>query len=704
MGRGWGSLYRRGRAGTTVLRVGARGEDPVIRSIVTLEAGLEPGVGLDRVERSSASHVVVRRPVGAVSWFVFTAEFVCGQLGTQVEAPHLSAALHLADVKPTKAVSPQDLGGLDVVPEPLLVVTKGGRVLGLLETGQEVPDVFRILQLTRTVDSAPRRSASQHSPSSESVTFNADASLGAPERVSLNAPFTVTIDLANPAALATGARLSVNLDPGVTEFELDVQLFADGFEAAHAMRGKIAVDATRVGESSVSFELTAVSPPPEVLSLVESGEATDWQASITAFFLYRGMPAGSLVHRLFVDLDPNQNVVATKPSSGARTDVNSPASVVLSLPDLPEPDLTIVVSSGGLCDDSDGRFTIHLSSPHGTVPSTSFDLHLGKTARAFAAGAMSAIPSSDGTAIGWESLEGIGARIARLVKREFWEYVNATLATAQEASGEVPTVLLMTSDPYIPWELAHLGGSFIDPAAPPFLAAQARVGRWILDPDADIPIPPYVDLHVDNMVAIIGEYGDLGSWPRLPQAEAEGAFLRDEYGARYLSAVDTDIERLLNGSLRPSAQMMHFACHGKAESGSNALLMNDGREIGDHVFELSAAGRDDRPFVFLNACRVGAASSELNQYGGFAAAFLRSGCTGFVGPLWEVDDKVAHEIAVTFYASLAKGEAPAEALRATRAKFVDVEGVPDPPSTYMAYVYYGHPNATISGLRKKALT
>ena len=456
----------------------------------------------------------------------------------------------------------------------------------------------------------------------------------------------------------------------------------------------------------ITFQLTATEPPPEVARLVEAGEASEWQTSITVMFLRGGPIAGSMVHPLVVELAPTDAAEIIDLTDDSWLEQAESTAAAISAPALPEPDLTITLAGTAPTDGVDGCYEVTLRSPHRDLPRKTYSLSLGMDAAAFAAQKYAQIKEQDGGSLGFETVAGVGAQIAGFLGQAFWDEVNTTLAAATAHHGEPPTVLLNTSDPHVPWELAHLGATPVDPAAPPFLAAQARVGRWILDPRNHIEMPPSTRFRVDNVAAVIGEYDPMemkkGTWKRLPEAEAEGQFLRDRYGAAPLSAERETVSQLLARKVDPPPQLVHFACHGTSMPGSTALIANDGTTIPDIVFERSVAGREDRPFIFLNACRVGAAAEAANQYGGFAGSFLRAGSTGFIGPLWEVDDTVAKDIATDFYDSIARGEGPAEILRRTRAQFVDAGAdATDPPSTYMAYVYYGHPATMITGVRRE---
>ena len=83
-----------------------------------------------------------------------------------------------------------------------------------------------------------------------------------------------------------------------------------------------------------------------------------------------------------------------------------------------------------------------------------------------------------------------------------------------------PTVLLLSAEAYVPWELATMPVPF-DPTTTGFLGAQVTVGRWVLATDRP-PAPPPRLVHVEGMVVISGRYEQPG-WSRLEHAEAEAA-------------------------------------------------------------------------------------------------------------------------------------------------------------------------------------
>ena len=106
---------------------------------------------------------------------------------------------------------------------------------------------------------------------------------------------------------------------------------------------------------------------------------------------------------------------------------------------------------------------------------------------------------------------------------------------------------------------------------------------------------------------------------------------------------------------------------------------------------LGVACRKSRPLIFLNACEVGRPGAGLAAVGGFAASFIASDAGAVIAPLWAVDDRVAHQVAVTFYDTVKKKPVTpfADLLRDLRAKAY-ADGGED---SYAAYCFYGDPHA-----------
>jgi hypothetical protein len=107
------------------------------------------------------------------------------------------------------------------------------------------------------------------------------------------------------------------------------------------------------------------------------------------------------------------------------------------------------------------------------------------------------------------------------------------------------------------------------------------------------------------------------------------------------------------------------------------------------------AERDRDVLVFFNACTAGlAAETELGTTASWSQVMLERGYDSYIGPLWYVDDGYARTVAELFYTnSIGEDALPlGEVMRRIRLKYMaDLRLY-----TFLAYSYYGHPNATVA--------
>jgi CHAT domain-containing protein len=155
----------------------------------------------------------------------------------------------------------------------------------------------------------------------------------------------------------------------------------------------------------------------------------------------------------------------------------------------------------------------------------------------------------------------------------------------------------------------------------------------------------------------------------------------------------------------PAADVLHFALHGQFDlKGLQEGLVLIDRQADESTPAKPTFLRSDdiasctfrrSPFVFLNACQVGAAKEMLGDYAGMVDAFLFAGASAVVAPLWSIDDGDARALAVNFYKEAWKGESPAELLRRQRDCFTEraakESGGKCASSTLLAYQFFGHP-------------
>jgi CHAT domain-containing protein len=163
-----------------------------------------------------------------------------------------------------------------------------------------------------------------------------------------------------------------------------------------------------------------------------------------------------------------------------------------------------------------------------------------------------------------------------------------------------------------------------------------------------------------------------------------------------VSGTDRALAELLAGG--GPAGVIHFSGHGKAERVAGGrgwrfdLVLDRNARLSLAAFrEMLAAGLSHGPLVFLNACDLGTAVEARGELQGWGPASVRHGARGFVGGLWPLSDVGAADFAARFYEAAVRENLPvARAVRAARQGFYRTG---DP--TYLAYVYYGDPSATL---------
>jgi hypothetical protein len=263
---------------------------------------------------------------------------------------------------------------------------------------------------------------------------------------------------------------------------------------------------------------------------------------------------------------------------------------------------------------------------------------------------------------------------------------------------QIQSIMVFSEEPFIPWELVHMKEPGQRLGDEPLFLAQKGLVRWL----HNFGWPPQsLAIRAGRARYIIPDYPHPDY--KLPETKKEAAFLQKNFDATAVTPQLNDVRTLLHqgGAL----DLLHFAGHGVAEHENiaNAQLMLQGRvDNGKYVpAYLSAttveqfAKLDDavgnRPIVVINACQAGRAGYKLSGIGGFARAFLTGKAGVFVGALWSVGDQPARTFTEQFYERLLAGDQLAIASIAAREKARAAA-----EATWLAYVIYGHPHATVS--------
>jgi hypothetical protein len=477
------------------------------------------------------------------------------------------------------------------------------------------------------------------------------ARLDAPSVVELNQPFQVVAGLGiTPDAETLQVLDSSSLDAANT---FEVQVIADGFHLGQ-------------GDWKQRLVRTDVDPYPTfALTLHATDSSQDRHSLIQALFSINGATVG-LAARLIRVRRPGDT---TSPPAPPQFPGGS-----VSLPDGVTPDLTVRIT---LSPISDARLLWSYSTPWEVdVPSEPSPSSIGARPDEFAAQLIAGVPSHEGRADLTLFLRGVGRTIRDIMPTSFWNAYRDVIAS-RKGKGR-PSVLFLSEEPYIPWELALADHVTSEPV---FLGCHAAVGRWVLRPNSDSVMPPAIAAQ-KPLAVVVGNYSGADA---LPGAVQEAHDLERLYGAVRVRA---RLDRLLacfEG--RPPARILHFALHGvwAPGSGEDGLYLEDGQYL--EPFVIRGASLSGVPLVFLNACEVGTGAQVLGSYGGTAEAFIAAGASGVIAPLWTVDDDEAREIALGFYSETFGGTPAGEAMAELRSRFDEASTV----ATAIAYQYFGHP-------------
>ena len=489
--------------------------------------------------------------------------------------------------------------------------------------------------------------------------------------------------------------MSIEFDRGTTTLPLDIQVAASGFSAPAGWRRTLNVTVSDPFSARCTVKLTAQKLPQE--------EEDPCVSFLTVHFSYKGVPCGVATRRIVI-----QRRTGARPAAVPADTISTTPQVLVDTAAVAQrPDIVIRIVPR---DDTDsGRYILTFDPTPGLdLPADPIPLTLGKGPASFARGFINEVTGNEGQPSLDSALRGQGVHVADKIPGVAWQTLRDAWTRVHGATGRLPTLLLMSAEAHVPWELARFPEPVPDKTRPPFLAAQFAMARWILSPNV-APSPPATH-GVDRIAVVIGEYGKFGRLQNLKFAEDEKKFLETTYAddTIALTASNLELTQLMAGQIpvpaggQCSAEIVHFACHGDV-TGTNppaaVLYLSDGKTFSSTLFLDSDLGRASKPFLFLNACKVGTAITQLGDYAGFAGDCLRAGFSGVLAPLWSVEDGIAHGIAEEFYnATLPTngGAKPvADVLTAIRARY-SADPVTSRHSTYLAYVFYGHPNLMMS--------
>ena len=523
---------------------------------------------------------------------------------------------------------------------------------------------------------------------SSGAVFRAFPSVRAPSKIEAGQQFTVSVGFsAEQTALLAGGPPVLIPRPG-RELVFIVQLAGFGFTYPRGVRGELRVDRDQPFKSTVDLVAVAQATVSAARRLIEVSYEYE----------------GNVVGRTWAEV----TVVAQgQPVPAEQAD--APTGNAGGLTQAEEADAHLTVDIRHREGDPELEWVFHCRYTDVERPMNRITTRLDTgSARAFAVQLMAQLPAVRDSRLLAATIKGMGREIADRMPIELWRLMQAVWRKAVDAD-EAPTLLINTSEAWIPWELARLDEDhFTDHSLLPAdgegaaLGLLWQVGRWVPPMrrlvDGDLPAsPPVREINVSAMAVVIGDYSgaDL-TVPALPSAVAEGRAIALRYSAMPVTVSADDVARLMSNELERNGgpyrpNVVHFAAHGQVDPNypeySGVLLTQAGSRLDALAVRGFRLVREAKPFVFLNACEVGTAGTVLSEYGGLAGAFLGDGARGFIAPLWKVNDDVAAQLALDFYRhTFDEGMTVGRAMQALRHDLADSE-----EATGMAYVFYGNP-------------
>ncbi|WP_170855483.1 TCAD7 domain-containing protein [Variovorax sp. CF079] len=522
-------------------------------------------------------------------------------------------------------------------------------------------------------------------------------------------PFDVIVGFgAAQQAGLIGGPVALPFEPGVEALDLRIELSTGtGVEALEGWSRDLRVSVNDVSAAEVSFRLRGTEP---------TNRERAWLTMLEVRYLLAGTVCGTAARPLVILPAAGPNQPAGPGFGTAWQDMPVTATPVTLTADALAPDLTIEITKPDR-NASSGHYVCQLSSPHELATERGpFPMDLGQNAKTFAKSLVEDVRQYSGGALVQSALKSIGLLVAERLPPQAFDALSEL--GAKLAPDAVPAVLITSAEPYVPWELAWMETP-LDAKRPSYLGAQVLLGRWLRDNDMPpsgaarkvvVPRPathPLSTLNVSNMAVMAAWYKAETGLRKLPKAEDEAKLLATTYRGVPLAARAEALTQLLNATLMRDfdaiqVQAVHFAGHGDFDPNrpdGSALFLEDGTPLRSLLFRSANYGGERQPLLFLNACMLGIGGELLGDMAGFPGHSLRGGFGGVLGALWEVDDAIAHDVALEFWQralppSPARGEPIGAILRELRARYAG-DAMSSPVPTYLAYVYYGHPRLTL---------
>ncbi len=447
-------------------------------------------------------------------------------------------------------------------------------------------------------------------------------------------------------------------------------------------------------------------PAVFLLQLADAGTGPQW---VAVDFYHRGRNAGSLTLEVEVAgfqfwRGRTRRAELASDDEGGGPVAFGPASVVRAVDGVTIPQGTPLPAADvelRVVRDADGR-TLHFHLHSQKAPSLDgrgagsivfselsspghFFERLVERLSSLAARASADLPGEEAVRME-DEIADIGVELYEQLfpeplRKAYWEL------KALRDAGEVRNLLIVSDEPWIPWELVKpydvVEGRDVEDD---HLAAAWRMSRWL----SGAAVPS--DLNIRSARLVVPMFDLDFVWKEIEYF--------DSLAARQIEVappISTRAE-FLEAAEKGGEQLYHFATHANFNKAfvdeSPIVLQGDPLFPSDLTRRRARGMRRERPLVFLNTCHGARVGFNLTGLGGWAQRLVdQLGVTAFVGALWEVNDELASRFAQAFYEELWAGRTLGEAFHSARQQ---VRAMQSGNPTWLAYTLYGDPNSRIA--------
>lgn len=177
-------------------------------------------------------------------------------------------------------------------------------------------------------------------------------------------------------------------------------------------------------------------------------------------------------------------------------------------------------------------------------------------------------------------------------------------------------------------------------------------------------------------------------------ARAEAKMIRGLFGERAAILQGRGATHKAVADALPLYPWAHFACHGSSDvqdPSRSHLLLSDYRKRPLTVMEVSRLRLERAEFAFLSACSTAKTGVTLpDEAIHLASAFQVAGYRSVIATLWEIDDRVATQIAERVYRKLAITEDADDAAAALHDAVCAAREIHRAqPSRWAAHIHHG---------------